>query len=97
MLFGKDTAITAKDRYDQGQNIRNTLDSSYYTSHRIPVLLQSREIGKVFAEDTDNLVVIAGENKKEHEYLIPKSKVSHYDERQICVSITNNSLKEFEI
>jgi hypothetical protein len=97
MLFGKDTAVTAKDRYDQRRNIRNTLDSSYYTSHRIPVLLQSREIGKVFAEVNDNLVVIAGENKKEHEYLIPKSKVSHYDERQICVSITNNSLKEFEI
>lgn len=45
----------------------------------------------------DNLVVIAGENKKEYEYLIPKSKVTHFDEKHLCVSITDNSLKEFEI
>lgn len=84
MLYDKDPAITAKDRNDRGQNIRNTLDSSYYTSHRIPVLLRSREIGKAFVEVNDNLVVVAGENTKEHEYFIPKSEVSHYDETNLC-------------
>ena len=97
MLDHKDIAFTAHDCKGQGQSIKNAFDSSYYASHRIPVILESREIGKVFADVNDNLVVIAGENKKEHEYLIPKSKVSHYDEKQVCVSITDNSLKEFEI
>ena len=45
----------------------------------------------------DNLVVIAGENKKEHEYFIPKSKVSRYDDKQVYLNILNNSLKEFEV
>lgn len=78
-------------------NIKTLFDSTYYSSRRIPVVLHRREIGKVFAEVKDNLVVIAGENKKEHEYLIPKSKVTHFDEKHLCVSIADNSLKEFEI
>jgi hypothetical protein len=78
-------------------NNKTTFDSTYYSSRRIPVVLNRREIGRVFAEVKDNLVVIAGENKKEHEYLIPKSKVTHFDEKHLCVSITDNSLKEFEI
>lgn len=77
--------------------VHNTLDSDYYACHRIPVIVQGREIGKVFAEVKDNLVVIAGENKKEHEYLIPKSKVSHYSDNKIYLNILNNSLKEFEV
>ena len=35
-------------------------------------IIQEREIGKVFAEYEDKLVVIDGENKKEREYLIPR-------------------------
>ena len=76
-------------------NNKTTFDSTYYSSRRIPVVLHRREIGRVFAEVKDNPVVIAGENKKEHEYLIPKSKVTHFDEKHLCVSITE--LKEFEI
>jgi hypothetical protein len=49
-----DNAITNKTAYD----------STYYSSHRIPVVLHGREIGKAFAEVKDNLVVIAGEHKK---------------------------------
>jgi hypothetical protein len=78
-------------------NSEIVFDSDYYISRRIPVKLNRREIGKVFAEVNDNLVVIAGENKKEHEYLIPKSKVSYFDEKQLYVSINDNSLKDFEI
>jgi hypothetical protein len=51
----------------------------------------------VFAVVKDDLVLNAGEHQKEHEYLIPKSKITHFDEKHLCVSITDNSLKEFEI
>jgi hypothetical protein len=33
-----------------------------------------KEIGRVFAEYKDRLLVIDGENKKEHEYLIPSQE-----------------------
>ena len=36
------------------------------------------KIGRVFLVYRDNLVIIDGELKKEHEYLIPKSKVDRY-------------------
>lgn len=82
---------------DNAINSKTVFDSAYCISRRIPVILHRREIGKVFAEVKDDLVVIAGENKKEHEYLIPKSKVSYFDEKQLYVSINDNSLKDFEI
>jgi hypothetical protein len=72
-----------------------SFDSSSYSSHRIPVVLHRREIGMVFAVVKDDLVLNAGEHQKE--YLIPKSKITHFDEKHLCVSITDNSLKEFEI
>jgi hypothetical protein len=59
--------------------------------------VQSRQIGRVFTEYKDKLVVIDGDNKKEYEYLIPKSKVNRYDDRKIYLSITYDSLNEFEI
>ena len=37
------------------------------------------------------------ENKKEHEYLIPKTKVHHYGDNQVYFNISQNTLKEFEI
>jgi hypothetical protein len=45
----------------------------------------------------DNLVIIAGKNKKDYEYLIPKTKVDHYDDKQVYLIISDDSLKEFEI
>lgn len=51
----------------------------------------------MFAEVKDNLVIIAGKNKKELEYLIPKTKVDHCDDKQVYLSISGDSLKEFEI
>ena len=50
----------------------------------------------MFADVKGNIVAIAGENRKEHEYLIPKSRVSHWDEKQVFIDISVNSLKEFE-
>jgi hypothetical protein len=91
-MVNKDTThVRNRERF------QNTVDLDYYALHRIPVIVQEREIGKVFAEVNDNLVIIAGENKKEHEYLIPKSQVSHFDEKQLYVNILDNSLKEFEV
>lgn len=51
----------------------------------------------MFAEVKDNLVIIAGKNKKELEYLIPKTKVDHCDDKQVYLNISGDSLKEFEI
>ncbi len=59
--------------------------------------LQDREIGRVFAEYKDKLVVIDGENKKEHEYLIPKTQVHRYGDNHVYFDISEDSLKEFEI
>ncbi|MGH9976717.1 MAG: hypothetical protein ACRD8Z_12915 [Nitrososphaeraceae archaeon] len=69
---------------------------SYYASKRSLAIInhngnnkstiQDREIGKVFAEYTDKLVIIDGENKKEHEYLIPKTKIDHYGDKRVYFS-----------
>jgi hypothetical protein len=72
---------------------------NYYASHRAPAILsqnKDREIGRVFAEYKDNLVIIAGETKQEHNYLIPKNKVDHYGDKRVYLNISENSLKEFE-
>ena len=84
-------------RANDDRKAYNNVDSDYFALHRTPVIVQGREIGKIFAEAKDNLVVIAGENKKEHEYLIPKSKVSHYDDKKVYLNILDSSLKEFEV
>jgi hypothetical protein len=51
----------------------------------------------VFAEYRDKLVIINGENKKEHVYLIPKAKVGCYGDNQVHFNISQYTLKEFEI
>jgi hypothetical protein len=71
---------------------------SYYASNRASAILNNnREIGRLFAEYKDKLVIIDGENKKEREYLIPKTKVDHYDGKHVYFKISEDSLKEFEI
>jgi hypothetical protein len=71
---------------------------SYYASNRASAILcNNREIGRLFAEYKDQLVIIDGENKKEREYLIPKTKVDHYDGNHVYFKISEDSLKEFEI
>lgn len=73
---------------------------NYYASHRASAILsqnKDREIGRVFAEYKDKLVIIDGEDKKEHEYLIPKIKVHRYDDMRVYFNLSEESLKEFEI
>ena len=49
---------------------------------------KDREIGRVFVEYKDELVIIDGENKKEHEYLIPKTKLNHYGDNEVYFNIS---------
>ena len=59
-------------------------------------LYMAKKSEKVFAEYKDNLVIIDGENNKEREYLIPEKKIDRYDEKQIYLNISDDSLNEFE-
>ena len=74
---------------------------SYYASRRAPAIINYNdsdiEIGRVFAEYKDRLLVIDGENKKEHLYFIPKTKVDRYGDNRVYLNISANHLKEFEI
>jgi hypothetical protein len=84
----------------QMQKSEATIDSldNYYASHRAPAIINNKlKIGRVFAEYKDNLVIIDGENKKEREYLIPKSRVDRYGDKEVYLNILESSLKEFEI
>lgn len=81
------------------KNSKTTSLGKYYVSHRASVILcqnADKEIGKVFAEYNDKLIIISGEVKKEHTYLIPKSKMDHYVDKKIYLNLTRDSLKEFE-
>jgi hypothetical protein len=58
----------------KANSVNNSL-GDYYVSHRAPVIINNKiEIGRVFAAYKDKLVIIDGELKKEHEYLIPQVK-----------------------
>jgi hypothetical protein len=73
-------------------------NANYYASQRAPAIINhTLTIGRIFAEYKDSLVIIDGENKKEHEYLIPKSRVDRYGEKEVYFNISEISLKEFEI
>ena len=72
---------------------------TYYADHRPPAILsqnKERIIGRVFAEYKDKLIIVDGEVKKEHVYLIPKNKVDLYGDKKIYLNVSENSLKEFE-
>ena len=42
----------------------------------------------VMAEHDDKIIIIEGDTVKSHEYIIPKSKVDHYDENDLYLSIS---------
>ena len=80
--------------------MNNSLDE-YHAARRSPAIVKhdgnDKEIGRVFTEYNDKLVIIDGENKKEHEYLIPKTKVNNYGDKKVYLDVSEESLKEFEI
>jgi|ERR671911_724397 hypothetical protein len=90
--------------YEHFQTMKSGANSdslaNYYASHRASAILRhndDREIGRVFAEYRDRLIIIDGENKKEHLYFIPKTKVDRYGDNRVYLNISENHLKEFEI
>ena len=67
---------------------------TYYADQRAPAILsqnKDREIGRVFAEYKDKLIIVDGEVKKEHVYLIPKNKVDLYDDKKVYLNVSENS------
>jgi hypothetical protein len=72
---------------------------TYFAHHRAPAILsqnKDREIGRVFAEYKDKLIIVDGEIKKEHVYLIPKNKVDLYGDKKGYLNVSESSLKQFE-
>jgi hypothetical protein len=81
------------------QKSEATIDSlnNYYASHRAPAIINNKlKIGGVFTEYKDKLVIIDGEDKKEHEYLIPKTKIDRYRDKEVYFNISKNLLEELE-
>jgi hypothetical protein len=48
--------------------------------------------GNVMAEYNDNIIVIEGATIKSHEYIVPKSKVDHYDGHDLYLNITRDDM-----
>jgi hypothetical protein len=51
--------------------------------------------GNVIAEYRDNIIIIEFDETKLNEYMIPKSRVDHYDGRNVRLSISGNLLSSF--
>ena len=82
----------------ESKNINNSL-GDYYASHRASAILshnKDKEIGKLIAEYKDRLIVLDGEVKKDHVYLIPKIRIDLYGDKQVYFNIPESLLKEFE-
>ena len=48
--------------------------------------------GNVMAEYHDSLIIIEGATTKLHEYIVPKSKVDHYDGNDLYISISHDDM-----
>jgi hypothetical protein len=90
--------------YEHFQTMKSGANSdslaNYYASHRASAILRhndDREIGRLFAEYRDRLIIIDGDNKKEHLYFIPKTKVDRFGDNRVYLNISENHLKEVEI
>jgi hypothetical protein len=73
---------------------------NYYTFYSSLALLnhhKDKQFGTVIAESKNKLIIVDDEIKREHVYLIPKTKVDHYGDQQMYFDIPENSLKDFEI
>ncbi len=80
-------------------NIGDSLEN-YYSFYSAPALLNhssEREFGTVIAEANNKLIIVDDEIIREHVYLIPKTKVDHYSDKQLYFDIPESSLKEFEL
>lgn len=62
-----------------------------YSDAPVDPLVDSLRTGS----EIKSIIIIDGENKKEHVYLIPKIKVHRYGDNRVYFNISENSLKEF--
>jgi hypothetical protein len=69
----------------------------FYSASALVNHEREREFGTVIAEAKNKLIVVDDEIIREHVYLIPKTKVDHYGDRQMYFDIPESSLKDFEI
>jgi hypothetical protein len=51
--------------------------------------------GNIVAEYRENIIIIEFEGTKLNEYMIPKSRVDHYDGRNVHLSISGSLLSCF--
>ena len=56
-----------------------------------------KSCGNIIAEYKDNLIIIEGSVIKSHEYIIPKSIVDYYDDKNIYLNISRDALLEFDV
>lgn len=71
---------------------------SYLTETKKEVKAKDQKsCGNVMAEYEDNLVIIEGSIIKSHEYIVPKSVVDYYDDKNIYLNISRDTLLEFVI
>ncbi|HET7391572.1 MAG TPA: hypothetical protein VFJ51_12165 [Nitrososphaeraceae archaeon] len=48
--------------------------------------------GNVMAEYKDKIIIIEGDTIKSHEYIIPKSRVDHYDKNDLYLNISRHDM-----
>jgi hypothetical protein len=61
-------------------------------SKKSVIVFDKHFCGNVMAEYNDNLIIIEGATMKSHEYLVPKSKVHHYDGNNLYLNITHDDM-----
>jgi hypothetical protein len=64
-------------------------------SKKIVKTKDERTCGNLMAEYKDNIIIIEGAIKS-HEYVVPKSKVVHYNGNEIYLDIPYDVLSSFE-
>jgi hypothetical protein len=73
---------------------------NYCMFYNAPALLnhdREKEFGTVIAEAKNRLIIVDDEINRKHVYLIPKTKVDHYNNKQIYFNVPETSLKDFEM
>jgi len=76
------------------------LSGNYYKFYSVLALLnhnKNRKIGTVIAESKDKLIIVDNMIKREHVYLIPKTKVDHYNDKRMYFDLSENSLRDYEM
>ena len=62
---------------------------------RIAMTSDQTVCGHIIAEYKDSIIIIEFDQAKLNEYIIPKSRVDHYDGRNVRLSVSGNLLSSF--